>query len=105
MEHFSLWSSLTFAGLIIGLLISIAVGATIHGLCTYFGADLAPRATGLLMVMVYLPLFLFLMRHMSEVMPMIIGIMISSTAISITTLVQNFRATKNPPYGGFFARR
>jgi hypothetical protein len=96
MEDFSLWSSLAFAGLIIGLLISIAAGATIHGLCSYFGADLADRATGLLMVMVYLPLFLFLMRKMTEVTPMIIGIMISSAAISITILIQNFRATKNP---------
>jgi hypothetical protein len=49
------------------------------------------------MVMVYLPLFLFLMRHMTEVTPMIVGIMISSAAVSITTLVQNFRASKNPP--------
>ena len=97
MEHFSLWSSLAFAGLIIGLLISMAVGATINGVCSYFGDDLADRATGLLMVMVYLPLFLFLMRHMTEVTPMIVGIMISSAAVSITTLVQNFRASKNPP--------
>ena len=43
------------------------------------------------MVMVYVPLFAYLMRNMTEVLPMVIGVIISSSAISIAVMFKKYR--------------
>ncbi len=96
MDNLALTASLTFAGLIIGLCISIAVATLLRGVCEAIQTGSAQRKVGLIMAMVYLPLFTFLMRNMTEVLPMIIGILISSCIITIAVLIRNIRATKNP---------
>lgn len=49
------------------------------------------------MVMIYLPLFAYLMHNMTEVLPMVIGVMISSSVISIAVMFKKYRETKKPP--------
>lgn len=49
------------------------------------------------MAMIYLPLFAFLLRNMTKVLPMVIGVMISSSVISIAVMFKKYRETKNPP--------
>ncbi len=96
MQNLSLTLSLFAAGLVVGLFLSLGVASTISGICNAIAPGSSKRKVGLIMVMIYLPVFLFLMRHMTEVMPMIIGIGLSSSVISIAVLIKNIRATKNP---------
>ena len=96
MDNLPLTAALTFAGLIIGFCMSIAVATVLRGICEAIQTGSAQRKVGLIMAMVYLPLFTFLMRNMTEVLPMIIGILISSCLITIAVLIRNVRATKNP---------
>lgn len=96
MDNLSLTLSLLFAGLIIGILISLAIAAVIRGFCETIAPGSSPRKGGLIMLMIYLPTFVFLMRNMTEVAPMIVGITISSTLVSIVMLIKNIRTIKNP---------
>ena len=92
MENLPLTLSLLVAGLIIGLFLSIAVATIICGICDALAPGSSPRRSGFIMLMIYLPTFVFLMRNMTEVLPMIIGVMISSSIISIAVLIKNIRA-------------
>ena len=96
MDNLALTAALTVAGLIIGFCISIAVASLLRGVCEAIQTGSAPRKVGLIMAMIYLPLFTYLLRNMTEVLPMIIGIFISSSLITIAVLIRNVRATKNP---------
>ena len=42
------------------------------------------------MAMIYLPLFAFLLRNMTKVLPMVIGVMISSSVISIAVMFKKY---------------
>ncbi len=99
MDNLSLMIELTAAGLIIGLCLSLAVAAIISGICEALQPGSSQHKVGLLMVMVYVPLFIFLMRNMGEVLPMVIGVIISSTLTSIAVMIKKYRETliKNPP--------
>lgn len=99
MESISLTLSLLVAGLSLGLFISIAVACILSGICEALQQGSSQHKVGLLMVMVYVPLFIFLMRNMGEVLPMVIGVIISSTLTSIAVMIKQYRETliKNPP--------
>ncbi len=99
MDNLSLIVELTAAGLIIGLCLSLAVATIISGICEALQPGSSQHKVGLLMLMVYVPLFVFLMRNMTEVLPMVIGIIVSSTAISIAVMIKKYKEelTKNPP--------
>lgn len=94
MENFLPTLSLFMGGLVIGLFISIAAAATINGLCEAIVPGSGQRRLGLILLMIYVPGFLFLMRNMTEVTPMIIGVTVSSTIISIAVFVKNMFTTK-----------
>jgi hypothetical protein len=96
VENLSLTLSLLFAGLIIGILLSLAMATIISGFCDALAPGSSPRRSGFVMLMLYLPCFLFLMRNMTEVMPMIVGVMLGSTFISIAILIKNIQTIKNP---------
>jgi nicotinamide riboside transporter PnuC len=91
MDHLSLIIELTAAGLIIGLCLSLAVATIISGICEALQPGSSQHKVGLLMLMVYIPLFAFLMRNMTEVLPMIIGVMISSSIVSISVMIKKYR--------------
>jgi hypothetical protein len=99
MAHLTLWLSLGFAGLIIGLLISLAVATVISGFCEYLSKGSAQRFCGLSMLLIYLPLFAWILNNMmaDQLFAMIIGILCSSTFISLSVYRQNLRTLKNPP--------
>jgi len=96
MDNLSLTLELGLAGLIIGLFLSIAIATIISGFCDALAPGSSSRRSGYIMLIIYLPSFLFLMRNMTEVTPMIVGVMLSSTIISIAVLIKNIRAIKNP---------
>lgn len=99
MTHLTLWLSLGLAGLIIGLLISLAVAATINGFCEYLSKGSSRRFCGLSMILVYLPLFAMILHNMmaEELFALLVGILISSAVISLSVYRQNLRTLKNPP--------
>ena len=101
MENLSLTLSLLVAGLIIGFLATIAVGACIRSICEAFQAGSSHRWTGLITLMIYVPLLSYTMRNMVEVAPMILGILLSTSSLGMVFLISNIRAvrhqtTKNP---------
>jgi len=91
MENLALTAELAFAGLIIGLFLSLPLAAIISGICEALQPGSSQHKVGLLMVMVYVPLFAYLMRNMTEVLPMVIGVIISSSAISITVMFKKYQ--------------
>ncbi len=102
MENLSLTLSLLLAGLIIGFLATIAVGACIRGICEAFQAGSSHRWSGLITLMIYVPLVSYAMRNMMEVAPMILGVLLSASSLGILFLISNIQAsqhqtTKNPP--------
>lgn len=102
MENLSLTLSLLLAGLIIGFLGTIAVGACIRGICEAIHAGSSHRWSGLITLMIYVPLLTYAMRNMMEVAPMVLGIILSAFSLGIIFLVSNIQtnqhpATKNPP--------
>lgn len=94
MENLSLTLSLLVAGLIIGFLATIAVGACIRSICEAFQAGSSHRWTGLITLMIYVPLLSYTMRNMMEVLPMVIGIIFSSIVISSLIVIKNYRETR-----------
>jgi len=91
MDNYILTAELTAAGLIIGLFLSLPLAAIISGICEALQPGSSQHKVGLLMVMVYVPLFAYLMRNMTEVLPMVIGVIISSSAISITVMFKKYQ--------------
>ena len=91
MDNYILTAELAAAGLIIGLFLSLPLAAIISGICEALQPGSSQHKVGLLMVMVYVPLFAYLMRNMTEVLPMVIGVIISSSAISIAVMFKKYR--------------
>ena len=91
MDNYILTAELAAAGLMIGLFLSLPLAAIISGICEALQPGSSQHKVGLLMVMVYVPLFAYLMRNMTEVLPMVIGVMISSSAISIAVMIKKYR--------------
>ena len=91
MDHLSLTLQLFAAGLMIGLFLSLPTAAIISGICEALQPDRSQHKVGLIMIMIYVPLFTFLMRNMTEVLPMMIGIIISSSIIAISVMIKKYR--------------
>jgi len=91
MDHLSLSLQLFAAGLMIGLVLSLPTAAIISGICEALQPDSSQHKVGLIMIMIYVPLFTFLMRNMTEVLPMMIGIIISSSIIAISVMIKKYR--------------
>lgn len=91
MDHLSLTLQLFAAGLMIGLFLSLPTAAIISGICEALQPDSSQHKVGLIMIMIYVPLFTFLMRNMTEVLPMMIGIIISSSIIAISVMIKKYR--------------
>ena len=91
MDHLSLTLQLFVAGLMIGLFLSLPTAAIISGICEALQPDRSQHKVGLIMIMIYVPLFTFLMRNMTEVLPMMIGIIISSSIIAISVMIKKYR--------------
>jgi len=91
MDHLSLTLQLFAAGLMIGLFLSLPTAAIISGICKALQPDSSQHKVGLIMIMIYVPLFTFLMRNMTEVLPMMIGIIISSSIVAISVMIKKYR--------------
>ena len=91
MDHLSLSLQLFAAGLMIGLVLSLPTAAIISGICEALQPDSSQHKVGLIMIMIYVPLFTFLMRNMTEVLPMMIGIIISSSIVAISVMIKKYR--------------
>ena len=91
MDHLSLTLQLFAAGLMIGLFLSLPTAAIISGICEALQPDSSQHKVGLIMIMIYVPLFTFLMRNMTEVLPMMIGIIISSSIVAISVMIKKYR--------------
>jgi hypothetical protein len=98
MDNLSLTLQLFAAGLIIGLFLSLPTAAIISGICEALQPDSSQHKVGLIMVMIYVPVFTYLMRKMTEVLPMVIGVMVSSSVIAISVMIKKYKgAVKNTP--------
>lgn len=97
MDNLSPTLSLFAAGLIIGLFLSLPTAAIINGICEALQPGSSQHKVGLIMVMVYVPLFTFLMRNMTEVLPMVIGVIFSSSVVSISVMVKKYREALKLP--------
>lgn len=93
MENLSLAASLFIAGLIIGLLISFAVSSILCAICEAIYSGSANRRLGTVMLMLYVPTLAFLIRDMTEVTPMIVGVLISSFIISAIYIIKNLKSS------------
>jgi nicotinamide riboside transporter PnuC len=91
MDNLSLTLQLFTAGLIIGLFLSLPSAAIISGICEALQPDSSQHKVGLIMVMIYVPLFTYLMRNMTEVLPMVIGVVVSSSVIAISVMIKKYR--------------
>ena len=91
MDHLSLTLQLFAAGLMIGLFLSLPTAAIISGICEALQPDSSQHKVGLIMIMIYVPLFTFFMRNMTEVLPMMIGIILSSSTIAISVMIKKYR--------------
>ena len=91
MDHLSLTLQLFAAGLMIGLFLSLPTAAIISGICEALQPDSSQHKVGLIMIMIYVPLFTFFMRNMTEVLPMMIGIIVSSSIIAISVMIKKYR--------------
>lgn len=91
MDNLSLTLQLFAAGLIIGLFLSIPSAAIISGICEALQPNSSQRKVGLIMLMVYIPLFTYLMRNMTEVLPMVIGVIVSSCVLAISVMIKKHR--------------
>lgn len=94
MDNWSLSLSLLLAGLVIGMLISLAVAAVLQGLCEWLTLGSSVRRLGVLMLMLYMPILTAVWwNKLVEVTPMAIGVLISGLVISI--MIQT-RCTRYP---------
>lgn len=91
MDNLSLTLQLFAAGLIIGLFLGLPTAAIISGICEALQPDSSQHKVGLIMVMIYVPLFTYLMRNMTEVLPMVIGVIVSSSVIAISVMIKKYR--------------
>lgn len=93
MPDWSLDTSLLIAGLVLGLLISIAAGAVLEGLCEWLAPESSQRKLGILMLLLYVPILAYVWRYkMEEVTPMAAGVLISGLIFSICIHARSSKA-------------
>lgn len=92
MDSLALNTALLLAGLVIGLLSSIAVGACLQGFCEWLRVGSSKRGLGFVMLLLYMPTLAFVWRNKLEEVPaMAYGVLLSSLIFSIAVQIRSFK--------------